>query len=142
VVQALELCDQILLVTLLDVPTLHHVRRQRAVLERLRIPASRVKLVTNRYSSADAVDEGELRRFLGAAPAARLPNDYAGASAAANQGESLARIARGSRLARAFERLALDVHAWCGLTVPERESQGRLSGWLRALGAWRKNGTR
>jgi pilus assembly protein CpaE len=142
VLQALELSDQILLVTLLDVPTLHHVKRQRAVLERLGVAASKLRIVANRSSSADAIGDSEVRGFLGAAPAAHIPNDFPVASASANEGLPLSQLAPGSRLARAFETLALDVHRWCGSTPPEPEPGRGLSGRLRSLVSRRKHGTR
>jgi Flp pilus assembly CpaE family ATPase len=97
-------------------------------------------VVANRISDADAVGDAELRRFLGSAPAARIPNDYAAASASVNQGVGIAELAPGGALARAFARLARDVHGWCGLRAPD-EPAG-LGRRLAGLLPWRKHGTR
>jgi pilus assembly protein CpaE len=142
VLQALELSDQILLVTLLDVPTLHHVRRQRAVLDRLQISAGRIKLLANRCSAADALGDADVRGFLGCAPAIRLPNDFPSATACANRGIPLAQLAPASPLSRAFEKLALDAHGWCGIPVPQAPPASGLPARLRALFARSKHGTR
>jgi pilus assembly protein CpaE len=142
VLQALELSDQVLLVTLLDVPTLHHVRRQRAVLERLSLPAERIKLIANRYSDSDALGDAEVERFLGIAPDARIPNDFPTATASVNQGLPVAEIAAGGQLARAFEQLARDAHAWCRIAAPQVRERGGLLGRLEALMPRRKHGAR
>jgi len=142
ILQALELSDQILVVTLLDVPTLHHVRRQLSVLERLRVAASKIKVIANRHSSADAVGDSEVRNFLGLAPSAQIPNDFPTVAASVNQGVPIAQIAPGSRLARAFSQLALDVHEWCGIPAPELDGPRGLSEKLRSLVSRRNHGTR
>ena len=142
VLQALELSDQILVVTLLDVPTLHHVRRQLVVLERLRVAGSKIKVIANRYSSADAVGDSEVRNFLGLAPSAQIPNDFPTVAASVNQGVPIAQIAPGSRLARSFSQLALDAHEWCGMTAPELDEGPGLAGKLRSLVTRRNHGTR
>ena len=142
VLQALEVSDQILVVTLLDVPTLHHVRRQLAVLERLRVAASKIKVVANRHSSADAVGDSEVRKFLGLTPSAQIPNDFPTVAASVNQGIPIAQLAPGSRLARAFTKLALDAHEWCGVPAPVLEGRRLLPERLRSLVSRRNHGTR
>jgi pilus assembly protein CpaE len=142
VLQALELSDQILLVTLLDVPTLHHVRRQRAVLERLNLAGERIKLIANRSSDADALGDAEVESFLGVVPDAHLPNDFPTATSSVNQGLPVAEIAPGGHLARAFEQLARQLHAWCGLDAPEVREKNGLLGRFGALISRRQHGSR
>jgi pilus assembly protein CpaE len=142
VLQALELSDQILVVTLLDVPTLHHVRRQLAVLERLGVAAGKIKVVANRFSSADAVGDSEVRSFLGITPSARIPNDFPTVAASVNQGVPIAQLSPSSRLARAFAQVALDVHAWCGAPAPEVGKRHWLPEKLRSIVSRRTHGTR
>jgi len=142
VLQALELSDQILVVTLLDVPTLHHVRRQLAVLEKLGVAPGKIKVVANRSSSADAVGDSEVRNFLGVTPSAQIPNDFPTVAASVNQGVPIAQISPGSRLARAFAQFALDVHTWCGVSAPEIEGRRWLPEKLRSMVSRRTHGTR
>src|SRR5262247_1575333 len=49
-VRALDLADLVLLVTLMDVPTLHHTRKHLDLLERLGHSGARIRLIANRHS--------------------------------------------------------------------------------------------
>jgi pilus assembly protein CpaE len=127
--QALELADQIVLVTLLDVPTLNQARRTLKLLERLGID-DKIRLLANRRSSMDAVASGEVRSFLGRAPDARLPNDYPTVAHSVNCGRSIGELAPRSELSKAYHRLARELHGWCGQPVPEVDETHSLTGKL------------
>jgi pilus assembly protein CpaE len=85
-VRALDMADLVLLVTLLDVPTLNHARKRLDLLRRLGHPSSKMRLLANRYERQNAIDEREVSEFLGRVPDARLPNDYATVARGINQG--------------------------------------------------------
>jgi pilus assembly protein CpaE len=139
--QALDVADLVLLVTLLDVPTLHHVRRQLAVLERLRIPAGKIRVIANRASSADAVGESEVQNFIGFSPSARIPNDFPTVAASVNRGVSIAEVAPRSAIAHAFAELANQAHLWCGLPSPVDDPKRSL-GRMFSFASRRSHGTR
>ena len=118
-VQALTLADQILLVSLFDVPTLNHTRQHKKLLEGLTLDGSRIRMVGNRHSKGDAVTVGDFKRVLGSEPDALIPNDYATTAESVNQGRPIGQVARGSEIHKAYRQLALDVYAWCGVDAPQ-----------------------
>jgi pilus assembly protein CpaE len=123
-VRALDLADQILLVTLMDVPTLHHTRQHIDLLERLGHSGRRVRLIANRYSSTDPVTDKDVSEFLDREPDFRIPNDYPTTVASVNRGVSVAQIAPRSAVARAYAELNRSLHSWSDREPPEVEARG------------------
>jgi pilus assembly protein CpaE len=131
--QALTLADQILLVTLFDVPTMNHARQHRKLLEGLALNGSRSHTVGNRYSKGDSVTVGDFKRVLGSEPDALIPNDYATTAESVNQGRPIGQVASGSAIHKAYRQLALDVYAWCGIDVPQTQSVQSIAGRFRGV---------
>jgi pilus assembly protein CpaE len=113
--QAFAWADQILLVASLDVPTLNHAKQNVDLFKRLGHSDERIRAVVNRFSSWDTVTQSDFESFVGRAPDARIPNDYATAVSCLNQGRTVAEIAAGGPLHRAFLELARGMYEWCGL---------------------------
>jgi len=132
-VQALTLADQVLLVTLFDVPTLNHARQHKKLLEGLALDGSRTRTVGNRYSKNDSVTLGDFKRVLGSEPDALVPNDYATAAESVNQGRPIGQVAGGSAIHKAYRQLALDVYAWCGVDAPQPQSAQSIAGRFRGV---------
>jgi pilus assembly protein CpaE len=132
-IQALTLADQILLVTLFDVPTLNHARQHKKLLEGLALNGSRIHTVGNRYSKGDSVTVADFKRVLGSEPDALIPNDYATTAESVNQGRPLGQVARGSAIHKAYRQLALEAHAWCGVEVPQTQSARGIAGRFRGV---------
>ncbi|HEX9813407.1 MAG TPA: AAA family ATPase [Myxococcota bacterium] len=132
-IQALTLADQILLVTLFDVPTLNHARQHKKLLEGMALNGSRTRTVGNRYSKSDSVTVGDFKRVLGSEPDALIPNDYAITAESVNQGRPIGQVSRGSTIHKAYRRLALDVYAWCGVAVPRAHSAQGIAGRFRGV---------
>ena len=132
-IQALTLADQILLVTLFDVPTLNHARQHKKLLAGLALDGSRSRIVGNRYSKSDSVTVGDFKRVLGSEPDALIPNDYATTAESVNQGRPIGQVARGSAIHKAYRKLALDVCAWCGVDAPKTQSSQGIAGRFRGV---------
>jgi len=132
-VQALTLADQILLVTLFDVPTLNHARQHKKLLEGLALDGSRTRMVGNRYSKSDSVTVADFKRVLGGEPDALIPNDYATTAESVNQGRPIGQVARGSAIHKAYRQLALDIYAWCGVDVPKTQPARGIAGRFRGV---------
>jgi pilus assembly protein CpaE len=132
-VQALTLADQILLVSLFDVPTLNHARQHKKLLEGLALNGLRTRMVGNRYSKGDAVTVGDFKRVLGSEPDALVPNDYATTAESVNQGRPIGQMARGSAIHKAYCQLALDVHGWCGVDAPKTQPARGIAGRFRGV---------
>ncbi len=128
--RALDMADQILLVTGFDLPTLNHTRRLLELLRRLG-RADRVRLVSNRQGSADAVGAREFTRFLERAPDLCMPSDFQTASAAIEQGKLVSEIAPGGVLEKAYRALVAQVYDWSDVPLPVAASQPLLRRWSR-----------
>ena len=138
-VRALDLADLILLVTLMDVPTLHHTRKHIDLLERLGHSGARIRLIANRHSSVDAVTDKDVAEFLERKPDYQIPNDFPTTLAAVNRGVSVAEVAPRSALARAYNELTHALHGWFGAAAPgatEPSSSGALA---RVRGMFRRS---
>jgi pilus assembly protein CpaE len=121
-VRALDLADEIVLVTSSDVAALAHARQHLDLLTRLGHGESKVHVVANRRSWADAVTESDFTKFLDRPIDVSLPNDYPTAVEASNGGKNLDEVARNSKLNRAFEKLACEAYLWCDVPVPDPHS--------------------
>jgi pilus assembly protein CpaE len=132
-IQALTLADQILLVTLFDVPTLNHARQHKKLLEGMALSGSRIHTVGNRYSKGDSVTVADFKRVLGSEPDALIPNDYATTAESVNQGRPIGQVARGSAIHKAYQQLALEAHSWCGIEVPQTQSARGIAGRFRGV---------
>lgn len=137
-VRALDLADLILLVTLMDVPTLHHTRKHIDLLERLGHSGARIRLIANRHSSVDAVTDKDVAEFLERKPDYQIPNDFPTTLAAVNRGVSVAEVAPRSALARAYNELTQALHGWFGAQMPgaAEPSSGALA---RVRGMFRRS---
>jgi pilus assembly protein CpaE len=132
-VQALTLADQILLVSLFDVPTLNHTRQHKKLLEGLTLSGSRIRMLGNRHSKGDAVTVGDFKLVLGDEPDALIPNDYATTAESVNQGRPIGQVAPGSAIHKAYCQFARDVYAWCGIDVPKPQSVQSIAGRFRGV---------
>jgi pilus assembly protein CpaE len=137
-VRALDLADLILLVTLMDVPTLHHTRKHIDLLERLGHSGSRVRLIANRHSSVDAITDKDVAEFLERKPDFLIPNDFPTTLAAVNRGVSVAEVAPRSALARAYGDLTQAVHGWFGAQAPAAAEAGQ-GALARVRGMFRRS---
>jgi len=134
-IRALDLASQILLVTSQDVPTLTHARAHHDLLLRLGHAPEKIHTLINRHSKRDAVSDDDVEQFLGVAPQAKLPNDYAVTATCVNEGRTITEVSAGSALGIAYQRLARQVHAWADRPLPEslNESARGLAKLARVL---------
>jgi pilus assembly protein CpaE len=112
-VRALDALSHLLLVTQAEVPCLVNARRQLDLLAGLGVPAGQIHLVESRQGRGDAIPERDLRRFLGCAVEAKIPEDAA-VVRCANEGKTLAEGAPYGEAQRAVVARARQVLAWCG----------------------------
>jgi pilus assembly protein CpaE len=130
--RALDLADQIVLVTNLDVPALTHTRHQLDLLERFGAPEEQIHVVINRHNRSSPFSAKELDEFLGRDPDVLIPQDDLVAQRCVNEGKLLREVGRGSKLERAFMALADSVCKW---TTGEAAQRNERQGWLaRARG--------
>jgi len=123
----LDIADQVLLVTSMDVPTLNRARRHLELMKRLGHSGARTHVVVNRRVKSDDVSAQDVAKFLGASADAELPYDYATTSSCVNQGAMLAEVSPGRALHRSYRALADRLYEWNGMTPPVPEKTGLMS---------------
>jgi pilus assembly protein CpaE len=104
----LQHADEILLVTLLNIPSLRNTKRYLDIFWRLGYPRERVRLIVNRYDrgAEGSLSLKEAEKALGHGIFYSIPNDYAAVISAINQGLPLANLAPKAPIAEAFDALA------------------------------------
>jgi pilus assembly protein CpaE len=132
-IRALDLASQILLVVLLDVPTLSHARQHLALLKRLGHRGAKIRLIANRFSRDETISNRDFEQFLGKVPDGRLPNDYRTALVSVNQGKLVGEVAARSAIHSAFVRLAKDTTGWCGVEPAPQPDAAGLGDRIRSL---------
>jgi pilus assembly protein CpaE len=120
--RALDLADQVLLVTSTDVAALHHARQHLDLLERLGHSALKIRLVLNRHDKSDPVSNSDIAEFIGREPEFRIPNDYRATVACVNEGKPLWEVAPRGALSSAYGSLSEQVHDWCHVERPTPSS--------------------
>jgi len=113
-IRALDLAAQVLLVTLPDVATLSQARKHLELLRRLGRPEEALHLVTNRNAASGQLGDKDYLHFLGRAPEARIPNDFATTLLSVNEGRTLGEVAPRGQLQAAYDGLARQLTGWCG----------------------------
>jgi pilus assembly protein CpaE len=125
--RVLDLAEEIFLVTCLDIPCLHHTRRDLDLLERLGHSAGRIRLIVNRHCRANPVAERDFTEFVGRQPDARIPNDYHAAQESLSFGQAVAEASPKSTLVQAFDGLAADLREWRGIDREPKAAAARPS---------------
>jgi Flp pilus assembly CpaE family ATPase len=123
-IRALDAASQVLLVTLSDVATLSQARKHLELLRRLGQPEQALHLVTNRDTASGHLSDDDYLGFLGRAPEARIPNDFASTLLSVNEGRPVGEIAPRGSLQLAYDALARQLATWCGRSLgPEPEPE-------------------
>jgi pilus assembly protein CpaE len=132
-VRALDLADEIVLVTTLDVASLDHTRKHVDLLQRIGHASDKIHLVANRQTGTDSVTSKDFEAFIGRRYELALPNDYKHSVEALNTGQTLAEVCPQAPLANAFDKLASASHQWCGLSVPDSVDSEAMSTRIRRI---------
>jgi pilus assembly protein CpaE len=131
-VRALDLAEQIFLVTVPDVPNLNHTRQHMDLLQRLGHPLEKIRLIANRYTKSAPVTGKDLVEFLGRSADLRIPNDYAKTLACVNEGRPLWEAAPKSELCAAYAKLADSAYDWCKVARPDSGDRDGFTHRLRS----------
>ncbi len=124
-VRALDQSDFVMPVLQVTVPFVREAKRFLQVLRSLDYPASKVRLLVNRYQKGGDLTLDDVSRGLGMQVFSTIPNHYASVAASVNQGVPIMKLARSSPVSRALE----------GLAKSFREQPVSRGGWLgRMLG--------
>jgi pilus assembly protein CpaE len=107
IIEALDLSDLILLISVLDLPTIRNTQRCLEIFRRLGFPEEKIKLIVNRFMSDEEVDPGRFEAALDFPVYWKIPNDYSTVINAINGGVPILRLAPSSQIARNFNDFSL-----------------------------------
>lgn len=122
---ALDLADQVLVVTTPDIPTLQNTAKGLDILlRRLRYPPDKVTLILNRADAAIGLTEKDIAGALGVGVAHRVPSDGRTAVWAANTGHPLILTRRRIPIVESLWEITRDVaiRAGAGVLIAETEA--------------------
>jgi pilus assembly protein CpaE len=105
-VEALELSDAILMMSMQDVPTIRNVSRYFEILERLEIERDKLKLIINRYQKKNRLTLRDVEAALDMETFWTIPNDFQPISLGIDGGVPAVIEAPRSKVAQSFKDLA------------------------------------
>jgi pilus assembly protein CpaE len=103
---ALEMSDTVLLVTLLNLPSLKNTQRSIELFARLGIFDDRVQLVLSRYLPNDEIPKESIEGILNCPVFYAIPNDYPTVLSSINRGKLLSEVAPEKEVTDAFRKMA------------------------------------
>jgi pilus assembly protein CpaE len=112
--EAMNLSDTVVIVVRLDVPSLRLGRQFLRRLAQRGVPASKIRLVANRYGQRRQVAWKKAEEALGLKVHVWLPDDPATLNHALNQGQPLIQTARRAQITRRLDELAQQVNGKMG----------------------------
>ncbi|MGE0175381.1 MAG: CpaE family protein [Oligoflexales bacterium] len=123
--KALELATSIMVASTLMVPVVHRTKRILELLRGSGFPQNKIRLVMNRYLSAEQDVLKETEEILKQKAFWLFPNDYPSASQSVNSGKPLIDVAPRSAIAKSYRELA---NSFEETGVPDTKKG--LAGWL------------
>jgi pilus assembly protein CpaE len=136
----LQHADEILLVTMLNIPSLRNTRRYLEIFWRLGVPKERVRVVVNRHDrrAEGALSVKDAEQALRHPIFFLIPNNYDDVLSAINQGIPLADVVPNDPIVKAFHELAGQLcrpHRASGIHngAAERNGGQRAGGFLEKL---------
>lgn len=102
----LDMSDEILLVSLLDLPALRNTQKCLELFGRIGLRDEKIKLVLSRYLPGGEITPERIKGILGRDVFFAVPNDYPTVISSINRGRLLGDIASGKDVTESFRRLS------------------------------------
>lgn len=103
---ALEMSDVVILVSLLNLPSLRNTQRCLELFGRIGLGDDRIRLVLSRYLPDDEISKESVEKTLQRPVFFTVPNDYPSVIASVNRGRPLREVAPDKEITRSFRQLA------------------------------------
>jgi len=134
---ALEASDIILLVTLLNLPSLKGIKKCLELFGRIGFRAENVRLVLSRYLPSDEIPRERIEEIMKRPVYFTVPNDYPTVISSVNRGKLLREIDPGKEVTKSFRQLASmlvrgDTQQATEETPPKRPFMDRIFGSERS----------
>ena len=105
-ISALDHADQILMVLTLEIHAIRSTRRALEIFDRLGYPRKKIRLVVNRWSKNNELDQKQVESFLGERVVGFIQSDYRAAVNSINLGQPLVESAPASRVTADLRAIA------------------------------------
>jgi pilus assembly protein CpaE len=103
---ALEMSDIVLLVSLLNLPSLKNTQKCLELFGRIGLRDERVRLLLSRYLPNDEIPKESIEGIMNAPVFFSVPNDYPTVISSINRGKLLSEIAPEKEVTKSFDRMA------------------------------------
>jgi pilus assembly protein CpaE len=103
---ALEMSDTILLVSLLNLPSLRNTQKCLSLFGRIGLRDERVRLVLSRYLANDEIPKDSIEGILNCPVFFAVPNDYPAVIASVNRGKLLRETSPDKEVTKSFRELS------------------------------------
>ncbi|MBI5419071.1 MAG: AAA family ATPase [Deltaproteobacteria bacterium] len=123
---ALEMSDTVLLVTLLNLPSLKNTQRSIELFCRLGFLDERVRLVLSRYLPNEEISKESIEGIMNCPIFFAVPNDYPTVLSSVNRGKLLSEIAPDKEVTLAFRQMAELLEGPATSHEPPRKKRGFL----------------
>jgi len=103
---ALEMSDIVLLVSLLNLPSLKNTQRCLELFGRIGLRDERVRLLLSRYLPNDEIPKESIEGIMNTPVFFSIPNDYPTVISSINRGKLLSEVAPDKEVTKSFDRMA------------------------------------
>src|SRR5512134_135803 len=103
---ALEMSDIILLVSLLNLPSLKNTQKCLSLFSRIGLRDERVRLLLSRYLPNDEIPKESIEGIMNTPVFFSVPNDYPTVISSINRGKLLSEVAPDKEVTKSFDRMA------------------------------------
>jgi len=132
---ALEMSDIVLLVSLLNLPSLKNTQKCLELFGRIGLFDERVRLLLSRYLPNDEIPKESIEGILNCPVFFSVPNDYPTVISSINRGKLLSEIAPDKEVTKSFETMAELLEGGTPKSPPPVKKKGILENIFRRRGA-------
>jgi pilus assembly protein CpaE len=131
---ALEMSDIVLLVTLLNLPSLKNTQKCLELFGRIGLRDERVRLLLSRYLPNDEIPKESIEGIMNTPVFFSVPNDYPTVISSINRGKLLSEIAPDKEVTKSFDRMAELLEGPATKKVVTERKKGILDSLFRRKG--------
>ena len=131
---ALEMSDIVLLVTLLNLPSLKNTQKCLELFGRIGLRDERVRLLLSRYLPNDEIPKESIEGIMNTPVFFSVPNDYPTVISSINRGKLLSEVAPDKEVTKSFDRMAELLEGPAAKKAVPVRKKGILDGLFRRRG--------
>ena len=132
---ALEMSDIVLLVSLLNLPSLKNTQKCLELFSRIGLRDERVRLLLSRYLPNDEIPKESIEGIMNCPVFFSIPNDYPTVISSVNRGKLLSEIAPDKEVTKSFDQMAELLEGSAPKQAAPEKKKGILENIFRRRGA-------